>query len=257
MEKIKAIGGMIASFYFFISFLFGLYFYEQSTAQCIEEHGLFKGLVVGCDVIEGNFGPASPPNHITSQLKGLLWPYHLFFTSTEQPKDIAKDAGRYPFGISVEDQMKAASTSIEMLDQAKVAARCSIVLNVNAEAVRQHNHELYDKMTESSKQLLALARSMTLVHLMTVEDWLNNASPIYSNRAEQAVDVQVSKLLARYRAPFDMIIEKLENGEQPAFNETAKKLYRSDIKTCIGFSQHDYGLPSFEKILERITTPET
>lgn len=255
MEKIKSIGSVIAVVYVFIGFFSGVFFYGQSRVQCIEEHGWFKGFVVGCDVIEGNFGPTKPPGFVTSQLKGLVWPYYFFFASTEQKEGVDNEAGEYPFGLSVEEQLKAASNSIEMLDIAKVTARCSIVLNVNAEGIRRQDPDIYKRMIESSNELIALSRSMTLVHLMDKGDWLSDSSSIDTKEARHAVEVKVSELLAFYQAPFDTLIENIASGKTMAFNETAQELYRSDFETCVDISRTDYGLAPFEQMLEILPLP--
>lgn len=208
-------------------------------------------------MIEGNFGPAEPPSFVTSQLKGLFWPYYLFFAPTEQQKGVTNEVGEYSFGFSVEEQLTAASNSIEMLDMAKVAARCSIVLSVNAEAMRRQKPELYKKMIESSEELIDLSRSMTLLHLMTSEDWINNSSSIDIKGARDAVEIKVSKLLAYYQTPFDRMIKDIASGKVTAFNETAQKLYRSDLETCIDFSRTDHGFSPFEQILERLAASDS
>jgi hypothetical protein len=56
----------------------------------IEQNGFLKGFFLGCDVIEGRFGPMNPPSYVTSQLQGFVWPYYLLREKNEleTPKSI-------------------------------------------------------------------------------------------------------------------------------------------------------------------------
>ena len=71
---------LIAFLYILTSVLAGIVIFGQGRYECAQKVGIIKGIFIGCDVIEGRFGPMNPPKFATSMLKGLIWPYYLFFS---------------------------------------------------------------------------------------------------------------------------------------------------------------------------------
>lgn len=254
MERFKTNGSILLIIYLIIGFFSGIFFYGQAKSNCIEQHGWFKGLVLGCDVIEGNFGPSRAPSHVTSQLKGLFWPYYFFLSSSEIDRSVINVNAEYPFGTPVEEQLAAVSKSVNMFDNVKIAVRCSVILKVNAEGVRRSDSDLYDKLTEGSDKLSDTAHSMMLMHFILTNNILESSLPIDISGLRSNVKSDVSKQIAFYETPFDDLIERIENGTVKPFNEEAQKIYRKDIEMCIDYSMSEYGLEPFEDILERFTT---
>jgi hypothetical protein len=108
MVRLKGLGYVFIFIYVIVSFFSGLFFYGQSKSECIEKNGFWEGFFLGCDVIEGRFGPADPPGFVTSQLKGLFWPYYLFFDTKDselptQPKIIRDIIEQYPYKLSLSE----------------------------------------------------------------------------------------------------------------------------------------------------------
>lgn len=254
MERFRTIVSLVVFFYFIVSFFSGIYFYGQAKTECIEQNGWFKGLVIGCDVMEGNFGPANPPIFLKSQLKGLFWPFHFFFTSSDTDSSVSNVAEGYPFETSVEEQLEFASNSVNMFDRVKINARCSVILRVNAEGSRRSHPELSSKLLEGSDKLNNVANSAMLMHLIITKDILESTSPIDLSNLRSEVNSEVSKQIAFYETPFNNLLDRIGSGTLKAFNEEGQKTYLKDIETCIYFNNLDYGLAPLEDILERLNS---
>ena len=94
---------VLAGIYFFIGFIYGMFLYGESKVDCIDKVGLLKGVFIGCDDFREVLMYRGEPSLIKSQLKGLVWPYFMFFDDKDQVADT--QAKPKPFDYSDLAQM--------------------------------------------------------------------------------------------------------------------------------------------------------
>jgi hypothetical protein len=237
MQRLKVLGYTFIFIYVIVSFCSGIFFYGQSRVKCIEQHGFWKGGFLGCDVIEGDFGPSALPSFVTSQLKGLFWPYYLFFDAKDSERPISSNnpASEYPFEKSVSQQYDAA---IEPNEIAQTYARCQVWLAITAEGFKQSDENMHSKLIASSNSSKHMAERLLLMNKYSNK----GANKILSQDMEsEFIDEAVTESLkyaAYYNNFYDEIVTKamvlLKQGRK--YSESTQKAYQEDLKTCIDLS---------------------
>jgi hypothetical protein len=255
MQKLKGLGYVLIFIYVIVSFCSGIYFFGQSRVKCIEQHGFWKGGVLGCDVIEGNFGPTALPSFVTSQLKGLFWPYYLFFDTKDSERPISSNSpsSEYPFEKSVIKQYDAA---IEPLERAQTYARCQVWLTLTAEGLKRSDESMHSKLIASSNLSKHMAEEFLLINIYL------NRSPntiltqdMKSEFIDEAI-IESQKYATYYTNLYDEILTeaaaKLNQGSK--YSESVQKAYQEDLKACIGMSSEVHTIPLTE-LLDTLSEP--
>jgi hypothetical protein len=255
MQKLKGLGYVLIFIYVIVSFCSGIFFHGQSRVKCIEQHGFWKGGIVGCDVIEGNLSPTALPSFLTSQLKGLFWPYHFFFDTKDSERPISSNSpsSEYPFEKSVIKQYDAA---IEPLERAQTYARCQVWLMLTAEGLKRSDENMYSKLIASSNLSKHMAEELLLMNIYL------NRSPntiltqdMKSEFIDEAI-IESQKYATHYTNLYDEILTvaaaKLNQGSK--YSESAQKAYQEDLKACIGMSSEVHTIPLTE-LLDTLSEP--
>lgn len=251
MNRLRVISSITLSIYLAISFFSGFYFYAQGEFKCAKNNGWLNEVVFGCDLLQGNFAPTEPPSFVSSQFKGLIWPYYLFAELSKSNNSKSNHTESYPFEVSVEEQLTAISSSPSMLDIAKITTRCSVTLKQYAKEVRQANVGLYEKLNEGSKKLNSVSDSAMLMHIIMTGDILDITPPIDISKLRSKVKNKVAKQAVNYQMPFDTLIEIfLSNGVSDRTQEVLNK----DLMLCVEKSKSSYSLAPLEVILDKLAS---
>lgn len=254
MNRLRVISSIALSVYLAISFFSGFYFYAQEEFKCAKNNGWLNEVVFGCDLLQGSFAPTKPPNFVSSQLKGLIWPYHLFAKLSQSNNSKSNHTENYPFGVSVEEQLTAISSSPSMLDIAKITTRCSVTLKQYAKEVKQANVNLYEKLNEGSKRLNSVSDSAMLMHIIMAGDISDITPPIDISILRSKVKNKVAKQAVNYQIPFDNLIETfLSNGVKNLSNRT-QEILNKDLTLCVEKSKSSYSLAPLEVILDKLAS---
>jgi hypothetical protein len=255
MERLKSFGYVFIFIYVIVSFFSGLFFHGQSRVKCIEQHGFWMGGIVGCDVIEGNLSPAALPSFLTSQLKGLFWPYHFFFDTkdSERPISINSPSSKYPFEKSVIQQYDAA---IEPLEDAQASARCQVLLALAAEGLKQSDESMHSKLMLLSNSSKHMAERMLLINKYSNKG--SNTRLSQDMKAEFIAEVMAEsqKYNTYYTNLYDDILtgvmDELKQGRKNS--ESTQKAYQEDLETCIDISSEAPTIPLTE-LLDILSEP--
>lgn len=232
MDRLKGFGYVFIFIYVIVSFFSGLFFHGQSRVKCIEQHGFWMGGIVGCDVIEGNLSPTALPSFLTSQLKGLFWPYHFFFDikDSEMPVSSNSPASEYPFEKTVEQQ-----ASNEFI---KAYARCDVLLTVTAEGVKRSNESLHRKLIGSANSSKHMAESLLLANKYSYIDAGTALSSDMKRELIEEVTTEVHKYTNHYIKLYDDLgtesVNMLKQGR--VYSESAQKTYQEDVTNCLELS---------------------
>jgi hypothetical protein len=255
MERLKGLGYVFIFIYVIVSFLSGLFFYGQSKAECIEQNGFWKGVFLGCDVIEGNFGPTALPSFVTSQLKGLFWPYYLFFDAKDSERPISSNnpASEYPFEKSVIQQYDAA---IDPLEGAQAYARCQVWLALTAEGLKKSDENMHSKLMISSNSLKHMAERMLLINKYSNKGANTRLSQDMKSEFIAEVITESQKYTTYYTNLYDEILTEaeaiLKQGRK--YSESTQKAYQEDLKACIDISSEAPTI-SLTELLEILSEP--
>jgi hypothetical protein len=255
MERLKGFGYVFIFIYVIVSFFSGLFFHGQSRVKCIEQHGFWMGGIVGCDVIEGNLGPTTPPSFLTSQLKGLFWPYHFFFDTKdpERPISSSNPSSEYPFEKSVVQQYDAA---IEPPERAQTYARCQVWLALTAEGLKRSDENMHSKLIASSNSSKHMAEELLLIN-----KYLNRSANtiLTQDMKSEFIDeviIESQKYATYYRNLYgEILIEaaaRLNQGSK--YSESTQKAYQEDLEACIGMSSEVHTIPLTE-LLDTLSEP--
>jgi hypothetical protein len=252
MEKLKDLGSILIGIYMLISFFSGLFFYGQSKVECIEQNGFWKGVFLGCDVIESRFGPANPPSYVTSQLKGLIWPYYLFFDvkDSERPISSNSPSSEYLFEKTVEQQV-----SSELI---KALARCDALLSVAAEVVKRSNKSLHRNFIGSANSLKHMAESLLLVNKYSYIDAGTALSSDMKRELIEEVTTEVQKYTNHYIKLYDGLLAESANmvKQGRVHGESVQKTYQEDVTNCIEMSVDSNPQPKpLTKLLDTLSEP--
>jgi len=255
MQKLKGLGYIIGFIYMLVSFCTGIFLYGQSRVKCIEQHGFWMGGIMGCDVIEGNFGPTELPSFLTSQLKGLFWPYHFFFDTKDSERLISSNnpASEYPFEKSVIQQYDAA---IDPLEGAQAYARCQVWLALTAEGLKQSDENMHSKLMISSNSSKHMAERMLLIDKYSNKGANTRLSQDMKSEFIAEVITESQKYTTYYTNLYDEIltgaVAKLKQGRK--YSESTQKAYQEDLKACIDISSEAPTIPLTE-LLDILSEP--
>jgi hypothetical protein len=255
MERLKGFGYVFIFIYVIVSFFSGLFFHGQSRVKCIEQHGFWMGGIVGCDVIEGNLSPAALPSFLTSQLKGLFWPYHFFFDTKDSERPIRSNSpsSKYPFEKSVIQQYDAA---IEPLEDAQASARCQVLLALAAEGLKQSDESMHSKLMFLSNSSKHMAERMLLINKYSNKG--SNTRLSQDMKAEFIAEVMAEsqKYNTYYTNLYNDILtgvmDELKQGRKNS--ESTQKAYQEDLETCIDISSEAPTVPLTE-LLDILSEP--
>jgi hypothetical protein len=237
MQKLKGLGYLLIFIYAIVSFCLGIFFHGQSRVKCIEQQGFWKGGILGCDAIEGNLSPTARPNFLTSQLKGLFWPYHFFFDEKDSERPISSNnpALEYPFEKSVSQQYDAA---IEANEIAQTYARCQVWLAITAEGFKQSDENMHSKLIVSSNSSKHMAERLLLTNIYLKKSAYELLSQDTKSEFIVEAVTEPQKYAAYYKYFYDEIVTEamalLKQGRK--YSESTQKAYQEDLKTCIDMS---------------------
>jgi len=207
-NKLKSVLHAFLGIYVMTSFIAGLYFYGQGRVSCIKEVGFFKGFFIGCDVLDGNFGPLRPPNFVASQLKGLVWPYHAFISKNEVV--IVSSEGS-PID-STEQEVPKRNSRIE-----QQAGRPSATRDTNQYYVFEQSIE---KQLEESQSAEGDAKVLMRCEALTA--LIRKGFESESATREAAIDLKRGEARLRHEAKAQLFFNYLVNNKQPKSEWTLK-----------------------------------
>lgn len=152
MDKLKGIGAFLSGLYVLSALAASILFVIDSRIDCAKQHGFFAG-ITGCDVIEGNFGPAQVPGFATHVFKGFVWPYFVFFdgdaANSEAEEDISIEKLNETFAkklVAYNNERIGESAGIGMKIRSAAYSNKSITLNYDLE----QNFYNFTKATQKS-----------------------------------------------------------------------------------------------------------